>query len=61
MDALLQWAGLNHSEQAVDYQQHRLAQLDRLADQVELCLDTDWLRDLLGLKPATDDGASTAP
>ena len=60
-EALLQWAGLNHSEQAVDYQQHRLEQLDRLADQVEQCLDTDWLRDLLGLKPSTDDGASTAP
>ena len=60
-EALLQWAGLNNSEQAVDYQQHRLEQLNRLADQVEQCLDTDWLRDLLGLKPATDDGASTAP
>lgn len=60
-EALLQWAGLNHSEQAVDYQQHRLAQLDRLADQVEQCLDTDWLRDLLGLNPSTDCGASTAP
>lgn len=60
-EALLQWAGLNNSDQAVDYQQHRLEQLDRLADQVEQCLDTDWLRDLLGLKPSTDDGASTAP
>jgi adenosylcobyric acid synthase len=55
-DALLQWAGLNHSGVAVDYQQHRLAQLDRLADQVEQHLDTDWLRDLLGLK-----AAATAP
>lgn len=60
-EALLLWAGLNNSDQAVDYQQHRLEQLDRLADQVEQCLDTDWLRDLLGLKPSTDNGASTAP
>lgn len=60
-DAVLQWAGLDSSDSAVDYQQHRLAQLDRLADQVAQCLDTDWLRDLLGLKPSTDEGASTAP
>ena len=60
-DALLQWAGLDGADNAVDYQQHRLAQLDRLADQVEQCLDTDWLRDLLGLNPSTDCGASTAP
>ena len=60
-DALLQWAGLDNSDNAVDYQQHRLAQLDRLADQVEQCLDTDWLRDLLGLNPSTDCGANTAP
>lgn len=60
-DALLQWAGLESSGSAVDYQQHRLEQLDRLADQVEQCLDTDWLRDLLGLNPSTDCGASTAP
>ncbi|HEV8079020.1 MAG TPA: cobyric acid synthase, partial [Marinobacter sp.] len=32
-EALLQWAGLDRSGAAVDYQQHRLAQLDRLADQ----------------------------
>jgi len=48
-EALLHWAGLNRSGAAVDYQQHRLAQLDRLADQVEQHLDTDWLRELLGL------------
>lgn len=51
-DALLQWAGLNQSGAAVDYQNHRLAQLDRLADQVEQHLDTDWLCDLLGLPAA---------
>jgi adenosylcobyric acid synthase len=55
-EALLQWAGLDHSGVAVDYQQHRLAQLDRLADQVEQHLDTHWLRDVLGLK-----AAATAP
>jgi adenosylcobyric acid synthase len=61
-DALLQWAGLNHSGAAVDYQQHRLAQLDRLADQVEQHLDTDWLRDLLGLKAAAAaPGPATQP
>jgi len=48
-EALLHWAGLNRSGAAVDYQQHRLAQLDRLADQVEEHLDTDWLRELLRL------------
>ncbi|WP_144821107.1 cobyric acid synthase [Marinobacter piscensis] len=46
-DALLEWAGLDHAGTAVDYQQHRLEQLERLADQVEQCLDTDWLRELL--------------
>lgn len=60
-DALLQWAGLHEAGSAVDYQQHRLVQLDRLADQVERCLDTDWLRDLLGLNPSTDCGASPSP
>ncbi|MGO1462298.1 MAG: cobyric acid synthase [Marinobacter sp.] len=50
-DALLHWAGLNQSGSAVDYQQHRLAQLDRLADQVEQHLDTAWLRELLNLNP----------
>ncbi|MCK0162497.1 cobyric acid synthase [Marinobacter sp. S6332] len=49
-DVLLQWAGLHTSGAAVDYQQHRLEQLDRLADQVEQCLDTDWLCDLLQLE-----------
>ncbi|RBW51927.1 cobyric acid synthase [Marinobacter sp. F3R11] len=52
-EALLQWAGLNRSGAAVDYQQHRLAQLDRLADQVEQYLDTDWLCGLLGVKEAS--------
>ncbi|WP_298451016.1 cobyric acid synthase [uncultured Marinobacter sp.] len=47
-DAILAWAGLNQAvAQAVDYQSHRLQQLDRLADQVETCLDTDRLRSLL--------------
>jgi adenosylcobyric acid synthase len=46
-DALLNWAGLAKGTSAVDYQQHRLLQLDRLADQVEAYLDTEWLRDLL--------------
>jgi adenosylcobyric acid synthase len=52
-EALLHWAGLDHSGEAIDYQQHRLAQLDRLADQVEQHLDTHWLRDLLGLESVT--------
>lgn len=52
-DALLKWAGLNRAGDAVDYQQHRLEQLDRLADQVEQCLDTDWLRNLLKLDVST--------
>ncbi|UQG58372.1 cobyric acid synthase (plasmid) [Marinobacter sp. M3C] len=61
-DAVLQWAGLDHSDAAVDYQQHRLAQLDRLADQVEQHLDTHWLRDLLGLKAAaTTPGPTGQP
>ena len=55
-DALLQWAGLENTSQAVDYQQHRLQQLDRLADQIEQQLDTQWLSNLLGLKTAA--GAS---
>ncbi len=53
-DAVLQWAGLQRLGHALDYQQHRLAQLDRLADQVEQYLDTDWLRDLLKLNLSTD-------
>ena len=48
-ETLLRWAGLDRTGVAVDYQQHRLAQLDRLADQVEQCLDTDWLGNLLKL------------
>jgi adenosylcobyric acid synthase len=61
-EALLQWAGLNSSGAAVDYQQHRLAQLDRLADQVEQHLDTHWLRDVLGLKvAATTPGPTRQP
>lgn len=48
-NALLKWAGLTTVSAAVDYQKHRLAQLDRLADQVEQCLDTDWLNSLLKL------------
>ena len=48
--AILAWAGLKtQGEQSVDYQRHRLQQLDRLADQVEQCLDTDRLRRLLQL------------
>lgn len=49
-DAILQWAGTITDGSAVDYQQHRLWQLDRLADQVEQHLDTAWLQSLLGLK-----------
>jgi len=48
--AILAWAGLKtQGEQSVDYQRHRLQQLDRLADQVDQCLDTDRLRSLLQL------------
>jgi adenosylcobyric acid synthase len=48
--AILAWAGLKaQGEQSVDYQRHRLQQLDRLADQVEQCLDTVRLRRLLQL------------
>lgn len=60
-DALMQWAGLNHSAKAVNYQQHRLAQLDRLADLVEQHLDTDWLRDLLGLNTPSNPSGATQP
>ncbi len=52
-DALLHWAGLTELGAAVDYQAHRLEQLDRLADQVEHYLDTDWLRSLLKLDVTT--------
>ncbi len=48
-DALLGWAGLAGDSEAVDYDQHRQQQLDRLADQVEQHLDTRWLGNLLGL------------
>ncbi len=49
-NAILAWAGLKtQGEQSVDYQRHRLQQLDRLADQVHQCLDTDRLRRLLQL------------
>lgn len=51
-DAILLWAGLKELGAAVDYQAHRLEQLDRLADQVEQYLDTDWLRSLLKLDSA---------
>ncbi len=49
-EALLAWAGLRGEQKAIDYQQHRLQQLDRLADQVEQHLDTDWLKTLLDVK-----------
>nr|WP_221275739.1 cobyric acid synthase [Marinobacter oulmenensis] len=49
-DAFLHWAGLKtDSARSLDYQSHRLQQLDRLADQVEQCLDTDALKRQLGL------------
>ena len=48
-DTILRWAGMTGGNRAVDYQQHRLQQLDRLADQVEQHLDTPWLNQLLGL------------
>lgn len=50
--ALLAHWGLR-SRRAVDYQQHRLHQLDRLADQLEKELDTDLLRRLLKLNGET--------
>lgn len=48
-DAILRWAGMTTGGKSVDYQQHRLQQLDRLADQVEEHLDTAWLKTTLGL------------
>ncbi len=49
-EAFLHWAGLESgTARSVDYQAHRLQQLDRLADQVEQCLDTDALKRQLGL------------
>lgn len=47
--ALLAHWGLRDQGQAVDYASHRERQLDRLADAVEECLDTDWLKRLLGV------------
>ncbi|PZR43314.1 MAG: cobyric acid synthase, partial [Ectopseudomonas oleovorans] len=46
--ALLRWAGLREV-QAVDYQALRERDIDRLADQVELHLDTEKLKALCGL------------
>ena len=46
--ALLRWAGLREV-QAVDYQALRERDIERLADQVELHLDTEKLRALCGL------------
>ena len=46
--ALLRWAGLSEV-QAVDYQALRERDIERLADQVELHLDTEQLRVLCGL------------
>ena len=45
-DSLLAWAGLTEPE-AVDYDRHRQAELDRLADQVDTHLDTAWLATVL--------------
>ncbi|MFO7858916.1 MAG: cobyric acid synthase [Ectothiorhodospiraceae bacterium] len=46
-DALLAWAGMAEPG-AVDYDQHRQGELDRLADQVDHHLDTDWLATVVG-------------
>ncbi|MEX0732427.1 MAG: cobyric acid synthase [Aquisalimonadaceae bacterium] len=48
-EALLRRAGLRDTSGAVDYQAHREAQLDRLADAVETHLDKRWLLGVLGL------------
>lgn len=48
-NTLLAWAGLAAQHKAIDYQQHRQQQLDRLADQIEQHLDTDWLSEVLGI------------
>ncbi|WP_111496088.1 cobyric acid synthase [Marinobacter bohaiensis] len=53
-DALLAAWGLRGEAAAVDYQQHRLAQLDRLADHLDQQLDTDRLRHWLGLPKETE-------
>ncbi|HKM37920.1 MAG TPA: cobyric acid synthase [Thiopseudomonas sp.] len=60
-DALLHWAGLQDLGAAVNYQAHRLEQLDRLADQVEDYLDTDWLRSVLKLDNATTQPKAGTP
>ncbi|BES71553.1 cobyric acid synthase [Marinobacter nanhaiticus D15-8W] len=52
-DTLLSAWGHLGEHQAVDYQQHRLTQLDRLADHLEQELDTGWLRKQLGLGSKT--------
>ena len=44
-NALLKWAGLE-TEHAIDYQQLREQEIDRLADNLEACLDTDKLTQL---------------
>ncbi|AKX46641.1 cobyric acid synthase [Thiopseudomonas alkaliphila] len=50
-EALLDWAGLSQPGAAVDYQQHRLKELDRLADLIDQHLDTQWLYQVLKLNP----------
>lgn len=52
-ETLLSAWGFAGAQRAVDYQQHRLTQLDRLADHLEKELDTDWLRKRLGLANRT--------
>ena len=42
-DTLLIWAGLQTVQAITDYQQHRLAQLDRLADAVAEHVSADLL------------------
>ena len=48
-DALLAWAGLAGGAASPDIAALRDAAIDRLADAVEAHLDTQALRDLLGL------------
>ncbi|MDG5499139.1 cobyric acid synthase [Marinobacter sp. BGYM27] len=57
-DALLANWGLRKGARSVDYQHHRMAQLDRLADHIEQQLDIDWLYDLLGLPAQTESKTS---
>ncbi|MDA8419775.1 MAG: cobyric acid synthase CobQ, partial [Pseudomonadota bacterium] len=45
-DALLLWAGLRGPE-SPDYQRHREAEIDRLADAIERHLDVGAIEDLL--------------